>query len=75
MSSVWTQERRAQQASRLHSLKPWMRSTGPRTAAGKARSARNAYKGGVRAAVRLLNRALNEAFQAHLEAINQLRSD
>ena len=27
---------------------PWTRSTGPRTAEGKARSSRNAWKGGVR---------------------------
>ena len=35
---------------------PWKRSTGPKTAAGKAVSSRNAYKGGVRPALRMLAR-------------------
>ena len=73
MKKSWTPERRAQQAVCLHTLKPWLRSTGPRTTAGKARSARNAYKGGVRAALRQLSRTLNEAVQSHLAAIDRLR--
>ena len=73
MKKSWTLERRAQQAACLRTLKPWLRSTGPRTTAGKARSARNAYKGGVRAALRQLSRTLNEAVQSHLAAIDRLR--
>ena len=73
MKKSWTPERRAQQAACLRTLKPWLRSTGPRTTAGKARSARNAYKGGVRAALRQLSRTLNEAVQSHLAAIDRLR--
>ena len=42
----WTPERRAHQATAIRRWRPWEYSTGPRTAAGKARSARNAYTGG-----------------------------
>ena len=43
----WTSERRARQAERIRQWKPWERSTGPRTPAGKAKAARNAWKGGL----------------------------
>lgn len=39
--------------------RPWERSTGPRTAEGKARASQNAYKGAVRPALRALARALS----------------
>ena len=44
----WPPSRRRAQAERLRRAKIWTRSTGPRTAAGKARSARNAHKHGFR---------------------------
>ena len=44
MANGWTQERRARQAEQILMWRPWERSTGPRTAAGKARSSRNADK-------------------------------
>ena len=44
----WTPERRAKQAERARSTQPWAKSTGPRTAAGKARAAANALKHGFR---------------------------
>jgi hypothetical protein len=37
-------ERRARQGEMIRRWKPWATSTGPRTAAGKARSSRNAAK-------------------------------
>ncbi len=49
MASGWTAERRAAQAERARRLKPWTDSTGPRTAAGKAKVARNALKTGLHA--------------------------
>ena len=73
MNNSWTAERRARQAARLRTLKPWLRSTGPRTSAGKARSACNAYKGGLRTALRELSRALNEAMQNQLAVIDKLQ--
>ena len=39
----WTPERRARQAQAIRRWRPWEHSTGPRTAEGRARSARNAY--------------------------------
>jgi hypothetical protein len=42
--SAWTPERRARQAELIRRVKPWKRSTGPRTAAGKAKSSRNATR-------------------------------
>lgn len=44
----WPPERRKAQAARIRRQKPWLKSTGPRTRAGKARVARNAYKHGFR---------------------------
>lgn len=43
----WTPEQRAAQAARLRALRPWERSTGPRTLEGKARSSQNALKNGM----------------------------
>lgn len=40
--SAWTPERRAKQREIIARTKPWERSTGPRTAKGKARSSQNA---------------------------------
>lgn len=47
-SPGWTPERRRLQAERIRRQRPWLRSTGPRTAAGKAVSSRNATKHGLR---------------------------
>jgi len=41
----WTVARRTRQAAAICTWRPWEHSTGPRTPAGKARSARNADRG------------------------------
>ena len=46
MGKGWTPERRARQAALIHKWRPWEKSTGPRTAKGKAHTARNGDKGG-----------------------------
>ena len=56
----WTEEARQQQAERIRALCPWKKSTGPKTEAGKARSARNAWKGGVWADCAYYSRLLRE---------------
>ena len=46
MPRKWTKEQREAQAERCRHHKPWTKSTGPKTATGKARSNCNAYKHG-----------------------------
>lgn len=60
MSYLRTPKHRRLQAERIRAWKPWERSTGPRTAEGKARAARNAWKGGNRALLRELARVLSD---------------
>ena len=57
-------EAAARQAALIRHWRPWEQSTGPKTEAGKARVARNPYKGGVRPLLRELGRALREQQQA-----------
>lgn len=54
----WPPSRRRAQAERCRSHRPWTRSTGPRSAAGKAKSARNARKHGFRTPAMAQIRAL-----------------
>lgn len=57
--SGWSDARRAKHAAAIRNWKPWAKSTGPRTSAGKARAAQNAYKHGGRATeTRLMHQAL-----------------
>jgi hypothetical protein len=44
MAHGWTEERRARQAELIRTWKPWEKSTGPRTSAGKRKAAKNAAK-------------------------------
>ncbi len=68
--TAWTPERRARQAARIRIWAPWARSTGPKTATGKAKSARNSYKHGGRARdMRLISRALSAQFR-YLRTVN-----
>ena len=60
MTNGWTPERRARQAELIHRWKPWEKATGPRTAEGKAKVARNAFKGGERALLGALRAVLRE---------------
>ncbi len=60
MANGWTSERRVQQAKLIRQWRPWEKSTGPRTRAGKAKVARNAYKGGTWRLLRELARTLRQ---------------
>jgi len=60
MGTPWTSERRARQATLIRTWRPWERSTGPRTAAGKTTSSQNADRGGQRLMLRELARALRD---------------
>lgn len=44
MTKGWTEERRRKQAEAIKKWKPWEKSTGPRTEAGKARTRLNAVQ-------------------------------
>ena len=65
MASGWTPERRARQAQAVQRWRPWEHSTGPRTADGKSRSARNADKGGEWRKLREMVKTLNQAMREH----------
>ena len=47
----WSPESRQKQAEAIRKWSPWTKSTGPRTEEGRARSSRNAWKGGLRASL------------------------
>ncbi|MGF6608487.1 hypothetical protein OKW45_003409 [Paraburkholderia sp. WSM4175] len=50
MGRHWTAEQRVKQAEAIRRWKPWERSTGPATDAGKAAAKLNALKHGMRSA-------------------------
>ena len=60
MNNGWTDERRQRQAALIQSWHPWQRSTGPRTASGKARASRNAFKDSPRQQLREIARFVAE---------------
>jgi hypothetical protein len=60
MSYVRTPEHRRLQAEAIRRWKPWQKSTGPKTPEGKAKAARNGYKGATRQLLRALARVLRE---------------
>lgn len=60
----WTLERRQRQAGLIRTWQPWKHSTGPKSEVGKAKVARNAFKGGWRPQLRELARALRKQWEA-----------
>lgn len=67
----WTPERRARQAEAIRRWKPWAKSTGPRTAEGKARAKMNGYRGGQWRKLRELSKALNALLRAQRDALGE----
>lgn len=67
-TSGWTPERRARQAALIRNWRPWEVATGPRTADGKARSARNAMRHGGRSAPALAELAEIRRMVREMEA-------
>ena len=70
-SNGGTPERRARQAERIKVQKPWLQSTGPKSAAGKALVARNAFKGGHWRVMRDMARHVNECLQEQQRLLEQ----
>ena len=70
MANGWTPERKARQAASIRTWKPWERSTGPRTPEGRAKVARNAWRGGYRQQLRELSRMVNAEIRAARDLID-----
>lgn len=71
MANGWTPERKARQAELIRNWRPWERSTGPKTAAGKRAVSMNGYRGGVRERTRSLARLIRSALVDHRHALAQ----
>jgi len=56
----WTPERKLKQQEAIHRWKPWNKSTGPRTANGRANSSQNAVKTGQSSEIRMLIKVMNQ---------------
>ena len=56
MANGWTPERKAEQRKAIYRWRPWEKSTGPKSQAGKVAVAGNAFKHGARS--RILRREL-----------------
>lgn len=70
MTNGWTPERRARQAELIRQWRPWEKSTGPKTEAGKRVTSQNAYKGGIEPLVRGLWSVLRVGTQAAYKGDN-----
>lgn len=68
----WTEERRQEQRERIQASKAWLKSTGPITANGKAKSSRNAFKGGIASNINELVKQANAMFKEQKEAIKRI---
>jgi hypothetical protein len=64
----WTPEQRAEQAAIIRQRRPWEKSTGPRTVAGKMKASMNATKHGTRSRGA---QALREAVRSTLAHASQ----
>lgn len=73
MTTSWTSERRARQSALIRTWKPWEQATGPRSSEGKARVARNAWKGGHRQQVRELVRMVNAEIREARNLVSSVR--
>lgn len=69
----WTLTQRQKQAELIFKRKPWLKSTGPRTIAGKQKSAQNSLKHGLQGAeIRNFHKiiALSKKMLSQLENAN-----
>ena len=69
MSYIRTPEHRAMRAAQIRVSKPWLRSTGPKSLEGKAKSSRNAYKGGLKGLMLMITKELKD----HLSILDGLK--
>lgn len=71
----WTQERRAKQSEMIRSWQPWLHSTGARTPEGKAKVARNPWRGGHRDKMREMIRLVNEEIRMAQRLVGSLQNE
>ena len=69
----WTPERRARQSQAIHRWQPWQQATGAKTPEGKAKSAKNAYKGGLTTQLRALKAETNRILKAQKIMMERLQ--
>ena len=72
MANGWTPERQARQSALIRTWKPWERSTGPKSPAGKAVSANNAFKGGHWRELRALAVAMNALLREQRDGLRRV---
>jgi hypothetical protein len=72
MATPWTADRKARQAALIRSWRPWERSTGPRTANGKAKASKNAWKGGEWLQLRELSRRVHAEIRAAKNLVSSI---
>jgi len=65
----WTEERRKHQRELIDRWKPWLKSTGAKTAEGKAKSSKNASKDGTSTETRKMIRLLNQLLKRQKKLI------
>ena len=66
---TWTADRRAKQRELIQGWKPWEKSTGARTAEGKAKVSKNAVKTGKSLEIRELFKNLNRLLKDQKDLI------
>lgn len=75
MTHGWTPERSQKQSERIRTWKPWEKSTGPKTEAGKAKASQNALKHGLRSGeMQELHNLLTQFQRTEREARKWLRT-
>ena len=72
MANGWTPERQARQAALIHTWRPWEKSTGPRRDEGKARTARNGFKGGSWCEMHEMTKAVNALLRKHRDGLRRV---
>ena len=71
----WTPERRARHAEKIRQWAPWEKSTGPRTAAGKAVSSRNAVMSENRAKLAVILAEVEKNFRLYDRIQRELKGN
>lgn len=69
----WTPERRKAQSQAIQRWKPWQQSTGAKTPEGKAKVAKNAFKGGFWADLKALKKQTNALLREQRDILGSIK--